>query len=283
MPVQEQTVTLKTVRTHMESLLARKKITPSERIAVFDLDNTLLIGDIGEAVFARLKKDEENQFLTIHRRPIPFSWSRYRRLTEKNRKRLAYTRLVTSLAGLPLQTLMETTGRLIRCPGPPIHINGDRVPVPSPNPDMLALIGYLKKRSFRIHIISASIHFSVQMVARKLFRLPESRAFGIESRLTFAGPETDGGKQPVLTASLKRPVPYGRGKARLYRKRISKKPPLLTAGDSLSDLDLLNLTGAGGLAIWMGKDARELGEARDRFTSPGHLVRLTNRAGHSPE
>jgi hypothetical protein len=44
---------------HLESLEARAKTKGSAhlRIALFDLDNTLLIADIGEAVFAGLLVD----------------------------------------------------------------------------------------------------------------------------------------------------------------------------------------------------------------------------------
>jgi hypothetical protein len=158
------------------------------------------------------------------------------------------------MAGLPLGILRKTTLDVIREPGREIPIDGDRIPVPVAHPLMIELIHYLKKKSFRIHIISASNHFSVRLIARELFGLPESCAFGIQPCLKAKKPDTGGEREAVLTARLKKPIPYGIGKARLYKQHISEFPPLITAGDSRSDLHLLRLTHPDGLAIWRGKN-----------------------------
>jgi hypothetical protein len=249
----------------------------SERIAAFDLDNTLLIGDIGEAVFAQLKKDEEKTFLTIQKKPISLSWSRYCALIGKNRRKRAYARLVTSMAGLPLRILMETTRKIIQSPSQGIPINGDRVPIPAVNPTMFTLIQYLKKNSFRIFIISASNHFSVRMIGREIFDLPESSAFGIEPSLEWAVTGPDRQKEPVLTARLIKPIPFGRGKAHLYQKCMANTPPLLTAGDSPSDLFLLNLTHPDGLIIWMGANSCQFESMKKKHKFPGTMACLSPR------
>jgi len=84
----------------------RESGEPKDKIAVFDLDNTLLIGDIGDAVFAQLLLDKM---------PIHFSWRAYRDLIKAKRKREAYERVVTAMAGMPVDALIETTRRVLNC------------------------------------------------------------------------------------------------------------------------------------------------------------------------
>ncbi len=74
----------------IEDSLRRMDITPNERIAVFDLDNTLLFGDIGEAIFAQLKIDEQEAFQLTNRERIPLSWTEYHRLLYSGRKADVY-------------------------------------------------------------------------------------------------------------------------------------------------------------------------------------------------
>ncbi|MCK4836127.1 MAG: HAD family hydrolase, partial [Candidatus Aminicenantes bacterium] len=169
---------LKDIIEHLQPRINSHNPNVHQKIAVFDLDNTLLIGDIGDAVFAQLKKYESEQLLTIQQKPMPLEWQEYRHLIHKGKQEKAYKRVVTCMAGLPLNTLLQTTRNIIHSTSNNIHINGDTVPVPTVNPTLYSLIRYLKKKGFRIFIISASNHYSVRMIARELFDLPETSAFG---------------------------------------------------------------------------------------------------------
>jgi hypothetical protein len=247
----------------IESSLVKRRIQVRQKIAVFDLDDTLLDGDIGDAVFARLKLDENDRFLTIQQERLALEWNEYRTLVKSGKKQQAYLRVVTCMAGIPLRILTLTTRNLIRASGGQIKIEGDTVPLPTINPLMSGLLELLKKLKYRIMIISASNHFSVRLVAGELLGLQRSQAFGIRPKLTYLRPKPDSGRIAVLTGTLHEPVPWARGKADLYALHAGRIPPLITGGDSESDMFLLNLTHPQGLTIWAGKGGHQ---PRNTFT-----------------
>lgn len=252
----------------IESLRAKRKIQVSRKIAVFDLDDTLLDGDIGDAVFARLKLAETTRILTVHHKRISLEWSEYRILIKTGKKQEAYRKVVTCMAGIPLKTLIHTTRNLIRSSGGRIEIEGDTVPFPTINPLIHGLLGLLKKLKYHIMIISASNHFSVRLAAGELLGLRRSQAFGIRPKLTYLRPKPDSRRIAVLTGTLHEPVPWARGKADLYRQQAGLIQPLITGGDSESDIFLLNLTHPRGLAIWAGKGGNPPGNMVELYSLP---------------
>jgi hypothetical protein len=237
----------------IESLLACHKIRVSQRIAVFDLDDTLIDGDIGDAVFARLKLDETDRLLTLQQEPLALDWGEYRTLIKTGKKQEAYRRVVTCMAGMPLSTLVECTRSLIRTSPGHIKIEGETLPIPAVKPEMAELLKLLRKLKYRIMVISASNHFSVRIAAGELLKLPRSRAFGIRPKISFLRPDRADRRMAVLTGTLHEPVPWACGKADLYTRLTGGIPPLISGGDSESDLFLLNLTHPLGLAIWAGR------------------------------
>jgi phosphoserine phosphatase len=214
--------------------------------AVFDLDNTLLDGDVGDAVFVQLKLDETIEAQTVTQRPIPLSWQEYQDILDRQGKVAAYKKITAALAGIPLDSLRETTRRVMDLPAQYLELEGCRVPVPAPNPTMQALVGWLQSQAYEVYIISASNRFTVEVVGAEHFAIPRAHCFGIESVLQ----EVNG--RPVLTDQLKEPLPITVGKAEIYHRHIGPEPPLITAGDSDTDIHLLNLTHPGGLSIWRG-------------------------------
>ena len=190
------------------------------KIAVFDLDNTLIIHDIGEAVFARLKQAEGSGLLTVDRKPLPLSWSQYQDLIEQGKKEEAYKKMVKAMAGLPLHTLFDITRKIIRTRARTIRIEGHSVPVPRVNRTMHALIRLLKKLQYRIYIISSSNHYSVRVIAETMLGIPGSCAFGIQSKMVDWPTAGHRNHFQVLTANLGEPVPVSRGKAAVYKKYI---------------------------------------------------------------
>jgi len=234
---------------------------PEDKIAVFDLDNTLLIGDIGDAVFAQLLLDKM---------PIHFSWRAYRDLIKAKRKREAYERVVTAMAGIPVDTLIETTRRVMNCGLSVLKPEDAEVPVPKPHPRMLALLKLLKSYGYKIYIISATNQYSVRLVAREFFNLPEFRVFGIKP-VVRKKQDPHKGEIKVLSETLERPVTVEEGKAELYKKAIGSTPPLIAAGDSTTDIPMLNLTGIPGLVIWVGTDEKQFGAIQERIKHPENL------------
>jgi phosphoserine phosphatase len=258
----------------IKELIDQNKIKVKRKIAVFDLDNTLLIGDIGEAVFAALKNKESEKPLTIQNKPLPFSWHEYQNQLKKNQKAAAYKKMVTAMSGLPLHTLINTTREVLKSTENCIHLEKEQIPIPVPNKMMQAVLALLKAHCYEIFIISASNHFSVQFVAREYFSLPTSAVFGIRSRLKYHQNVSSGEKIPVLTSRLEKPISVGRGKAEVYHQYIHSIPPLITAGDSETDIEMLNLTDKSGISIWVGNDQKQYEKMKKKARFSGFFFFL---------
>lgn len=232
------------------------------KIAAFDLDNTLLEGDIGEAVFSQLKLDEKKHPVTVTKTMIPFSWPECREMMEKKGKKEAYTKMVTAMAGIPAETVIETTRRVMALNIPFLEVEGVRVPVPRPNAVMQALVGYLKNQGYTVYIISATNSYSVQYMAEEYFNIPATHAIGM--RPTVMNEENGG----ILGNEIDGPITVGEGKVEAYHQFIGAVPPLITAGDSTSDFQVLGLTSPQGLCIWAGDDEQEYESIKNMLPHP---------------
>jgi phosphoserine phosphatase len=227
------------------------KTKPNDKIAVFDLDNTLLIGDIGDALFAQLKIDERDSGipLSIDKKKIPLTWPDFRVILERKGKEIAYPLMTTAMAGIPENTVIEATRRVMSSKEPFLEVEGVKVPVPSPNPVMQALVLFLKTLHYNIYIISATNLYSVQLAAREFFGIPDDHVFAMRPgvyRHDIYG--------NVLCDYIDGPVTVTQGKVDTYKKMISNIPPSITGGDSTTDIPMLNLTDPDGLIIWVKKD-----------------------------
>ncbi len=97
--------------------------TPSRslaRIAAFDLDGTLLIGDIGDAVFAHLVLEHQSLKLT---------WAEYQRLLHTHRSQ-AYRAVVEAMAGLEIETIIQATSAVMNLRRDYLLVGSDRVRAP---------------------------------------------------------------------------------------------------------------------------------------------------------
>jgi phosphoserine phosphatase len=213
-----------------------------KRIAAFDLDNTLIIGDIGEAVLAQLLIDGAS---------VGITWKEYLRLKKKS-PREAFERAVSDMAALEVSTVHDATIRVLRKESPSLNVEGFEVLVPTPHPAMMRLIGILSSLDYEIWVISASNDISVKATASEWLRISPQRVFGIRSRV----------EKGKLWSELEQPVPIGRGKVELFKKFAGSSPPLISAGDSLQDLPLLSLTHPSGAAIWVGEDVSAFERAK---------------------
>ncbi|MCP5054750.1 MAG: hypothetical protein GY940_46730 [bacterium] len=247
----------------------------TRKIAAFDLDNTLLVGDIGEAVFIQLKRDERIAPVTVDETPIPFSWKEYEDLLKEGNKRDAYTRMVSALGGIPASVVTDTTERVMKCGQAFLEAEGVSVPVPYPNPVMYALVDYLYSLNYTIYIVSASHELSVRFVAKEYFGIPGNYVIGMRSQMTESKRNGTGNKAgPVLTAEVKEPLTVGEGKVHAYRNTVGSISPLITAGDSTTDIPLLNLTHHQGIIIWVGGDEETLEHVNRDITDPKNLYFL---------
>lgn len=218
------------------------------RIAVFDLDNTLLIHDAGEAVFALLRRRSLEGGLAENPDPLPLSWTRYIQLLESGQRREAYCRVVAAMAGLTAATISGITREVMNWPADELEVEGARVPVPRPDPLMLSLLRRLKQSNFELFVISASNHVTVHTVATEFLGIRHDHAWGIRSFTKIGNQD-----EPVFTTELSPPVPYGKGKVDLFQQKWKDCLPLVSGGDSISDIPLLNLTPREGAVFWAGE------------------------------
>ncbi len=224
------------------------------RIAAFDLDNTLLEGDVGDALFAQLKRDGKH---------IPLTWAEYQRMIKEEGKKAAYSKVVTVMAGIPVETVIETTRRIMKSTAPFLEVEGVKVPVPRPNPLMRALVSYLESLEYTVYIISATNQYSVKTVAEDYFGIPPHRAVGLRPSIV-----EDKDRGPVLGTKILEPITVTRGKVTAYREFVSTTPPLITGGDSSTDIPMLNLTHPEGLVIWVGKNENDYESVKQKLHYP---------------
>jgi phosphoserine phosphatase len=214
-----------------------KQLTHSgivKKIAVFDLDNTLLVGDIGEAVFAALKLQGYLPGL---------AWEKYRRLLNSS-KMEAYCSVTAAMSGLAERTVHRVTLGVLSRRDYYLELENSFIPVPYAHPIMVRLVSYLRLIGYEIHVISASNEISARLAAWHFFEISPSNVFGIRQRH----------HRGTLTDELLEPVPVGEGKVEVYRKYIGMIDPVITGGDSPLDVPMLQLTDPRGLSLWVGED-----------------------------
>lgn len=221
-------------------LYRRYEETPACRInktAVFDLDNTLIEGNIGEAVYAQLVADGV---------PLTVTPDIYRVLLEIDRNR-AYEESVRALEFISVETVIEATRKVMRSNKESMEFGNERIPVPRPNMMMKELVRLLRFLDFTTYVISASNDVSVKIIASEWFGIPVANAWGIKSVM----------QNDRLTGDLCQPVPVGEGKVVLYHQNTNGMIPAVVATDSILDLPLLQMCDPLGLAFVVG-DNEEL-------------------------
>lgn len=217
---------------------------PENPYAAFDLDNTLLIDDIGEAVFAALieKKLIKN-----------FNWSDYSALINEDRKS-AYKKVIEVMNGLPLKRLYEVTHEVINRDEPFIEIEGKKIPIPKPNSIMQSLISYLRYKGIEVYIVTASNKISADIICWEFFGIPSSHVLGADvglddkNRIAFAATE----------------IPFAEGKVNALRQKF-KERPIVTGGDGVWDKYLLDYTSLKGIRLWLGQDKNEYEKLKESF------------------
>jgi phosphoserine phosphatase len=222
---------------HIANLHTRRQSAGLENtplIAVFDLDGTLIRGDIGDAVFAMLLQAKHELGLT---------WSHYRHLLRQHRS-LAYVEVVKAMAGLQRDTVADITREVMQLSESYLQMNGDALHTPKPRKLFQELIPLLKDQGFDILVVSASNDVSVRVVTEQWFGIPSDRSFGIKLA------EENG----VFTSQIMDPVPIGFGKTEIFRTLYPGINPFLTVTDSRLDIPLLRTTHPLGFSIWVGSD-----------------------------
>jgi len=231
-----------------------------EKNAVFDLDNTLLTGDIGDSLFS---------YLLEKKIPLNLSWKEYKEIIENEGKEIAYSKVVSVMAGLSVSYIEELTSEILKFKKKYIEVENQKIPVPRVNKLMSKFIDFLRKEDFNIYIISATNTFTVSFTGNYLFDIPKENCFGIESETYISK-----NKERILSDKIIEPLTVSTGKAFIYNDRISKVKPLITAGDSETDIYLLNLVDSRGFSLWVGDDLKRYETIRKKSKVPDRFFYL---------
>jgi len=202
--------------------------------AAFDLDNTLLIGDIGEAVFALLvkKKIVKN-----------FGWKDYLELIEINRED-AYFKVIEVMNNLELKIVENITKEIIKTSDVNIEIEGYKIPIPKPNPIMQSIVTFLNASGIEVNVITASNRISAEIVCWEYFDIPANKVFGARVDIAY---------NKKLRVKFNE-IPYGEKKVEVLKKEFITKP-VFTGGDGIWDRFLLSYTKQDGVRLWVGNNS----------------------------
>jgi phosphoserine phosphatase len=207
------------------------------RIGLFDLDNTLLIGDIGDAVFAQLLLDGF---------ALPLSWKEYRSMCEEN-PGFAYVEVVKALEGISTEYIIRVSKRLLLSDQEYLYCDGEPVRIPKPHPLMLEVVRLLREWHYLVFVVSASNDISAKVAGSVLFDIPINNIAGIKPKLS----------DNKITKAVLDPVPVGVGKVAQFRLMCGDNMPMIVATDSMLDLPILQICDPDGTAIIVG-DNEEL-------------------------
>jgi len=209
--------------------------------AVFDLDNTILIDDIGDAVFAALVKKKLIK---------GFNWDDYQDLIKKDRE-TAYKKVVQIMHGLELEMLKETTYEILNSDASDLEIGQIKIPIPKPNFTMQSLISFLMTKGIEVYIVTASNKISAELICWRHFGIPSSHVFGAEVSIK---------KGKIISDSLLE-IPYGAGKVNTLKNKFQHKP-VITGGDGEWDKYLLDYTAHDGVRLWLGQNEKEFNDIK---------------------
>ena len=244
-----------------EERVKRSSNDATSRMAVLDLDGTLLIGDIGDAVFA---------FLLLEGHKLALNWREYQHLLQTHKSK-AYRAVVEAMAGLQVATILHATSAVMNLKKDHLIIGSDRVCRPQPRLLLTQFVTLLQSFHYQVYVISASNHVSVQYVAQTWFNIPPAFAFGIQAVVL----------EGRVTASLVNPVPVGPGKAELFRRLTASAAPLITGTDSPLDLPLIRMTHPEGFSLWVGDNSADYDSVKEN-AKPGQRFVFVGSGQESP-
>lgn len=226
-------------------------------IALFDLDDTLIIGDIGEALFAQLKKEGFD---------MPLSWKEYWGLINSGQPGEAFLRMCSCMESISTSYIKSTVNSIIDTDDRYITFYEDdeavNVLVPKPSPLMKTIVDLLRAYNCDIYIISSSHSIAVTIVAGRFFKIDPDHVFGVKNK------EEEIGDTTFLLSEIIEPTPIREGKALVYYNKFGTEKPYIVFGDSPNDTWLFNLIRADGIAVYTGNDRYKFEEIAKSIDNP---------------
>ena len=224
------------------------------RIALFDLDNTLIVGNIGDAVFAQLLIDGF---------PLPLTWKEYQRMNKED-PNSASVEMVHAMQGLTLDYIIQVTKRILRSKHKFLICEGEHVRLPKPNLMMQEIVRLLRERYYSIFILSTSNDISAKIAGSELFDVSINNIAGIKPK----------DQENRLTRDVLEPIPVGIGKVIQYRFMSGYRMPMIVASDNELDLPLFHLCDPDGIAIVVGQNPELYEKAKRDLSITVQLHRI---------
>jgi phosphoserine phosphatase len=237
-----------------EQRFSESHLGGKNRIALFDLDNTLIIGDIGDAVFAQLLIDGF---------PLPLTWKEYQRLYKED-PGFARVELVRAMEGLTLEHIIKVSKRVLQSDHESLICEGKHVRLPKPNPFMQEIIRLLRDWHYSVFIVSSSNDISAKIAGSVLFDVPINNIAGIKPMVI--------GKK--FMRKVLEPIPVGIGKVALYRLMSNDRMSMIAAANSELDLPLIHLCDPDGVVIIVGENQELYENAKKELSLTVHLYRI---------
>lgn len=224
------------------------------RIALFDLDNTLVHGDVGDAVYTQMLIDGF---------PLPLSWNKYKDQCKKDPEK-AYIEIVQAMEGITLEYLIQVTKRVLYSEQDFMIYEGQLIRFPKPNVCMKIILRLLQDWHYSLYIISATNDISAKITGSVLFDVPINNIAGIEPAII----------NKKLTHHIFEPIPIGVGKIAQYRLMAEDRMPMIVATDSELDYPLFDLCDPDGTAIIVGDNNELMEKAKRELPRSIHLHQI---------
>ncbi len=198
--------------------------------AFFDMDNTILVGDIGELVVLALLN--ENM-------PLSMSWEEYLIMLKNEGERVAYRKINEAKAGNNVEDLKQIVVKLLDLESPYRYLTYTKN-IPKRNSAIKDLLFELKIRDYELYLVTASSQYVAEAVVEKWFpEFETDKVFGVRNKIING----------LLSEELETPFPIKEGKGQVIDLIMGNEKPLICAGDSINDVDMLNKTHQNGLNL----------------------------------
>ncbi len=241
-------------------------IDNKDRIAIFELNNTLLLGSITDAAVAYLLENEID---------INFKWSKYQERLTNGKEQTAYIKASQAFAGMEIGCVKRFADVVLNMKDDNITFFEDdtvyKVAVPRINPHFKLIVNLLKEQGFKIYVVSMSNQYLVETVAARL-AIPAKHCLGIKHKMTkFDDIE-------VLSTDILEPIHFSNDTIQIYKQQIAENLPLFFAGSSDTALALIEPGASKGFILWTGN--KELGDSLSEQINVSYFINYRSLFKH---
>jgi len=239
-------------------LINDSNLIDEEKTAVFDFDGTLIVGDIEEAFFCYLLSKNYN---------LEYSWEEYNHLLEIGEYKKAYLDMKKSFSKISIPQLKIEIDNFLHEKIELIEFKQNGIAFvykfPKVNENLFQIVHFLMQNNFRIMVISASLELLVQEAAYNLFGIDKENVAGMRLR-----PIDDN----TFSKEIIDIVTIGEGKVEALKSYFNIESPFVVAGDSISDLELLNSVTENGIKFIVGNNQKLIDYIHDKNNCIGTSI-----------